>query len=181
MLDTAQPHPTVERISSRLIGVWTLVTYAEEKEGCQDTNPLGRKPEGFLISTPDGFVSAQLMKPGRSAFRSRDWHQGTPEEYVESGFSSGPKDLLAFSQPLSGVLPLEMARKLQRTPGSWQSYRSKIQELPFVIFNQRMWLIRSDYGLPQSRISHLPTNTAFMQVAPRAIFTQPADSRTCSA
>ena len=25
MLNTAQPNPTVERISSRLIGVWTLV------------------------------------------------------------------------------------------------------------------------------------------------------------
>jgi Lipocalin-like domain len=85
MLNTAQPNPTVERISSRLIGVWTLVAYMEEKEGCKETNPLGPKPVGFLIYTPDGFVSAQLMKPGRSAFQSRDWHKGTPEEYVESG------------------------------------------------------------------------------------------------
>ncbi|MGC2766477.1 MAG: lipocalin-like domain-containing protein, partial [Candidatus Acidiferrum sp.] len=43
------------------------------------------KPVGYLIYTADGFVSAQLMKPGRSAFQSRDWHKGTPEEYVESG------------------------------------------------------------------------------------------------
>jgi hypothetical protein len=85
MLNTTQPNSTVELISSRLVGVWTLVAYSEEKEGCKDTHPLGTKPVGFLMYTPNGFVSAQLMKPGRSAFQSRDWHKGTPEEYVESG------------------------------------------------------------------------------------------------
>src|SRR3984957_16214626 len=85
MLDTVQPNPTAERIPSRLVGVWSLVAYTEEKEGYKGTNPLGSKPVGFLIYTPDGFVSAQLMKPGRSVFQSLDWHKGTPEEYVESG------------------------------------------------------------------------------------------------
>ena len=85
MLNTAQQDLAVENISTQLIGVWTLVSYTEEKEGCKHTNPLGPKPVGYLIYTADGFVSAQLMKPGRSAFQSRDWHKGTPEEYVESG------------------------------------------------------------------------------------------------
>ncbi len=85
MLKTLQGNLTAEQISSRLIGVWTLLSYAEVKKGCQDTQTLGLKPEGFLIYTRDGFVSAQLMKPGRSAFQSRDWHHGTAEEYVESG------------------------------------------------------------------------------------------------
>ena len=61
------------------------MAYTEEKEGYHGTNPLGPEPLGFLIYTPDGFVSAQLRKPGRSACQSRDWHLGTPEEYVESG------------------------------------------------------------------------------------------------
>src|SRR5438445_6346553 len=77
--------PPPGAMASQLIGVWTLVSYTDEQEGRQDTHPFGPKPEGFLIYTADGFVSAQLMKPGRSAFRSRDWHHGTPEEYVESG------------------------------------------------------------------------------------------------
>ena len=85
MLNTVQASPTVERISSRLIGVWALVAFTDEREGRQDAHPFGPEPVGFLIYTPDGFVSAQLMKPGRTAFRSRDWHQGTPGEYVESG------------------------------------------------------------------------------------------------
>jgi hypothetical protein len=97
MLNIAQPDPTVERISSLLVGVWTLLAYTEEKEGCEDTHPFGPKPVGFLIYTPDGFVSAQLMKPGRSAFRSRDWHQGTPEEYVESGADTSPTAVLTKS------------------------------------------------------------------------------------
>jgi lipocalin-like protein len=85
MVSTLQAGLTVERISFRLIGVWTLLSYTEEKEGCPDTYPLGLTPAGFLIYTPDGFVSAQLMKPRRSAFQSHDWHEGTPNEYVESG------------------------------------------------------------------------------------------------
>jgi hypothetical protein len=85
MLNTAQPDSRVERNFSRLIGVWTLVSFTDEREGCQDTHPFGPEPVGFLIYTPDGFVSAQLMKPGRSVFRSHDWQHGTPEEYVESG------------------------------------------------------------------------------------------------
>lgn len=85
MLNTLQADQTLERISFQLVGVWTLLSYAEEKEGCQDIHPLGLTPKGFLIYTPNGFVSAQLMKPGRSAFQSRDWHHGTPQEYVESG------------------------------------------------------------------------------------------------
>jgi len=85
MLNTSQAGPAAERISFRLVGVWTLLSYTEKKEGCKDTNPLGPEPVGILIYTLDGVVSAQLMKPGRSAFQSRDWHKGTPEEYVESG------------------------------------------------------------------------------------------------
>jgi hypothetical protein len=85
MRNTSQQGQILESIASQLIGVWTLLSYTEEKKGFKDTTPLGPDPVGFLIYTSDGFVSAQLMKPGRAAFQSRDWFQGTPEEYVESG------------------------------------------------------------------------------------------------
>ena len=72
--------------ASQLAGVWTLVSYTDEQPDCEDAHPFGSQPQGFLIYTADGFVSAQLMKPGRSAFRSADWwHKGTPEEYQEAG------------------------------------------------------------------------------------------------
>jgi hypothetical protein len=72
--------PDSERSSyeNQLIGVWRLVKYTDEHEDSDHTQPFGPNPQGFLIYTADGFVSAQLMKPGRPAFHSADWHHGTP-------------------------------------------------------------------------------------------------------
>ena len=72
-------------IASRLVGVWKLVSYTDEQEGREDSFPFGPEPEGFLIYTSDGFVSAQLMKPGRSLFQEDDWRGGTPDEYQKAG------------------------------------------------------------------------------------------------
>jgi hypothetical protein len=71
--------------ANRLIGVWGLVNYTDEHEDSEDIQPFGPNPQGFLIYTADGLVSAQLMKPGRPAFHSADWHHGTPQEYEASG------------------------------------------------------------------------------------------------
>jgi Lipocalin-like domain len=71
--------------ADRLIGVWNLVSYIDEQAGREDVHPFGPEPQGFLIYTPDGFVSAQLMKTGRPAFLSSDWDHGTPEEYRATG------------------------------------------------------------------------------------------------
>jgi hypothetical protein len=86
--DIARSEPLATRTptyANRLLGVWRLVNYTDEQSGSVDTLPFGPDPQGFLIYTPDGFVSAQLMKTGRPAFRSSDWHHGTPEEYQSSG------------------------------------------------------------------------------------------------
>jgi hypothetical protein len=80
-VNQTQPAP----IGPQLIGVWELVRYVDEQDGRESRYPLGIKPQGFLIYTSEGVVSAQLMKPGRPMFRSHDWHDGTPEEYQESG------------------------------------------------------------------------------------------------
>jgi hypothetical protein len=82
MMNASRPGLARYTISSQLIGVWTLVGYPYEKTGCEDARPFGPEPLGFLIYSPDGFVSAQLMKPGRSAFQSPDWRRGTPEEFM---------------------------------------------------------------------------------------------------
>jgi hypothetical protein len=79
------PSSTLKSIASQLVGVWRLVSYTEEQNGREDSFPFGPEPEGFLIYTPDGFVSAQLMKPGRSLFPSQDWRAGTPDEYQQAG------------------------------------------------------------------------------------------------
>jgi hypothetical protein len=61
------------------------VTYVDEHDGSDETQPFGPNPQGFLIYTQDGFVSVQLMKQGRPAFHSSDWHHGTPNEYRSAG------------------------------------------------------------------------------------------------
>jgi hypothetical protein len=71
--------------ANRLVGVWRLVAYTDEYEGRSDDEPFGPHPQGFLIYAVGGFVSAQLMKPGRPAFQSSDWHHATPQEYEASG------------------------------------------------------------------------------------------------
>lgn len=76
------PH---ESLASRLVGVWRLLSYTNKREGHNDTFPFGPEPEGFLIYTPDGFVSAQLMRPDRPLFASHDWRGGTADEYQQAG------------------------------------------------------------------------------------------------
>lgn len=88
VIDIAKSEPLATRITTyanRLLGVWKLMNYTDEQSGREDTLPFGPDPQGFLIYTPDGFVSAQLMRRGRPAFHSSDWHHGTPEEYWASG------------------------------------------------------------------------------------------------
>jgi hypothetical protein len=76
---------TLESMASRLVGVWKLVSYTVQEEGRENSLPFGPESEGFLICTPDGFVSAQLMKPGRSLFQGQNWRGGTADEYQQAG------------------------------------------------------------------------------------------------
>jgi hypothetical protein len=76
---------TLESIALRLVGVWKLLSYTVEQEGQENSLAFGPEPEGFLIYTPEGFVSAQLMKPRRLLFRGHDWQGGTADEYQQAG------------------------------------------------------------------------------------------------
>jgi hypothetical protein len=78
-----------------LIGAWRLVSSVEAdiKTGAAD-RPLGDKPEGLILYTPDGYMSAQLSAADRPNFESGDMYKGKPEEYVAAGLS-----YLAYSGP----------------------------------------------------------------------------------
>ena len=57
-------------------GAWRLVSYIESPvDGSPKRSPLGEEPQGIIMYTPDGYMSAQLMRPGRRKF--------APEEFVE--------------------------------------------------------------------------------------------------
>jgi hypothetical protein len=76
------------------------------QEGQENSLPFGPEPEGFLIYTPERFVSAQLMKPRRLLFQGHDWQGGTADEYQQAGSGlAGRYDfglIYRPDQPLAG-------------------------------------------------------------------------------
>jgi len=55
---------------------------------------MREKPEGIMMYTPDGYMSAQLMHPGRPRFASGDWFRGSDEEIKEEALG-----YIAYSGP----------------------------------------------------------------------------------
>jgi hypothetical protein len=54
-----------EGIRQRLVGCWRLVGYSvTSAEGGETDRPLGNDPLGTILYTPDGYMSAQLARPG---------------------------------------------------------------------------------------------------------------------
>jgi Lipocalin-like domain len=84
-----------EKLRDQLIGAWKLVSYVEEPvDGSAPFHPLGERPKGIIMYTPDGYMSAQLMRPERRPFASGDWFDGTEEEYREEAST-----YIAYSVP----------------------------------------------------------------------------------
>jgi hypothetical protein len=82
-------------LREQLVGAWKLVSYiAKPVDGSEPFYPMGEEPLGIIMYTPDGYMSAQLMRPGRPAFASGDWFRGTDEEIREE--ASG---YIAYSGP----------------------------------------------------------------------------------
>ncbi|MDP3671767.1 MAG: lipocalin-like domain-containing protein [Telluria sp.] len=73
----------IATLRDRLIGAWKLVTYVEKPiDGSAPSYPFSETPEGIIMYTPDGFMSAQLCHSDRGRpFASGDWFKGTAEEY----------------------------------------------------------------------------------------------------
>jgi hypothetical protein len=45
--------------------------------------PLGAEPEGIIMYTPDGYMSAQLMARGRGLYSDRDPHMANTDELAQ--------------------------------------------------------------------------------------------------
>lgn len=66
-----------------LIGAWRLVTY-EAHAGDEVSYPLGEDASGYIMYTPDGYMSVLIMAAGRANFESDDILGGTDEEKLEA-------------------------------------------------------------------------------------------------
>jgi hypothetical protein len=74
-------------IAEALIGVWRLREYSDVTEDTAARHPFGQDPDGLLIYTPDGFVSALLMARGRPNLSGNGFTEGTPDQYSAAGRS----------------------------------------------------------------------------------------------
>ena len=95
-----------EGLRDRLLGAWKLVSYQEiPVDGSDPFEPFGHDPQGIILYTADGYMSAQLSKPDRPEFASGDWFGGTPGEYQMEASSyiaySGPFHVDEANQALT--------------------------------------------------------------------------------
>ena len=84
-----------ESLRDRLIGAWELIDVVEEPvDGSPPRHPMGPKPVGLILYTPDGYMSAQIMHRERATIVSDDWSDLTPEEFQQQAMTyfaySGP-------------------------------------------------------------------------------------------
>ena len=64
-------------LQEKLTGAWTLVSFVGKSlDGSPDVYPMGDSPQGLILYTPDGYMSAQIMLPDRD---------GKTEMFTEAG------------------------------------------------------------------------------------------------
>jgi hypothetical protein len=90
---------TADDLRTNLIGAWVLQSYeALSVDGSDVTYPLGVDPRGIIMYTPDGYMSAQLMRSGRPRFSGDDM-QLAPEHELAAAASG----YLTYAGPYSVV------------------------------------------------------------------------------
>ena len=79
---------TKKSLREQLVGAWTFSSCVERDiETGVENHPLGERPLGLILYTPDGYMSAQLQRPERPPFAEGDLLRATPEEYAAAGSS----------------------------------------------------------------------------------------------
>ena len=62
-------------LADALVGAWLLVRWTIEYPGTSRvTEPFGPRPQGLLVYTPDGHMSAVLQRPDRPRLSRADVH-----------------------------------------------------------------------------------------------------------
>jgi Lipocalin-like domain len=82
-------------LRDRIVGTWLLVSYvAQDDQGGPITFPLGRDSVGLIMYTTDGYMSAQLMRPGRQEYDQPDTGGSTVQQAATAA-----EGYLAYSGP----------------------------------------------------------------------------------
>jgi hypothetical protein len=90
---------TADQLRANLIGAWTLQSYESTSvDGSDLTYPLGADARGFIMYTPDGYMSAQLMRADRTPFDRDDPHHAHDNE-----LAAAAGGYLSYAGPFSVV------------------------------------------------------------------------------
>jgi hypothetical protein len=63
---------SAQRLTERIIGTWTLCSWTRLIDGVEEPGLLGRDALGQIVYSPDGYMSANLMRRGRQRFATDD-------------------------------------------------------------------------------------------------------------
>lgn len=84
---------------------------------------MGKDVQGIIMYTPDGYMSAQLRRPGQPSFEDDEFNGGSPEEWEETD-----RNYLAYTGPFyideSGSEPL---LQHHMTPCSFPNWQGNTQ------------------------------------------------------
>lgn len=84
----------------QLTGAWRLVSYETRGGNGAVAYPMGREVEGLILYLRDGFMSANLMIPGRPPFSGGAAASATPAELAAA--AAGCFAYVACAFPQSG-------------------------------------------------------------------------------
>lgn len=93
-------------IAQRIVGAWELVEYSTTSDTGKVDYPLGPEARGLIIYSADGYMSAQIMRSGRTLYRTRNVHSGEMGERSEAAGGTSPIRVPTVSTrttPLSGT------------------------------------------------------------------------------
>ncbi|GAX56415.1 lipocalin-like domain-containing protein [Streptomyces olivochromogenes] len=76
-----------EEVRNKLLGAWNLVSYTATSTDGQVIHPLGPRPQGLIVYTPDGHMSAQLCRGDRPHMGSDRLEEAATEELAEAALT----------------------------------------------------------------------------------------------
>jgi hypothetical protein len=101
-----------DAIRRQLLGSWRLISWEERDASGRVNHPLGPQAVGQISYTPDGRMSAQLMRPGSNRFASEDWRKATAPEKANAWL-----DYFGYFGTFS--IDLEKKAVVHHIEGSW--------------------------------------------------------------
>jgi hypothetical protein len=91
-------------IREQLLGTWRLVSYYTEGPDGSIAYPMGKDARGFIMYLPDGFMSANLMVPGRPPYTGGIAETATPAELTAAALGYfGYAGRYEVDEPAQGV------------------------------------------------------------------------------